>query len=375
MNDDSTATVEGAEADSEDEYEIRRYEPGDRGAFCSLYETVFGERASTEWFDWKYTENPFAESVPMTVAERKGEFVGARPFFALAIRAGERTYTALQPADAMVHPDHRRQRLFTRMTERALDWFADDVGSTATFCFNFPNERSLPGDLKLGWRVVDTVPTHYRLERAGAFFDIDGLGARLATVAGKGFLGIIDAIGRSKLDIAVDRRDSVAAATLASLYERRIPRGLHAHRTSEFYRWRFSNPNWRYATYTASENGEPIVAAVVATGETNGVSLARIVDIAPLAPDRRTAEVRKTLLAAIAADRDVDAIAMMGRGDRYGSPAAQGFLRDDRLPLSVASRPTTMVARPIGTTGWTIGGRSLTDSDDWSISFAERDSG
>jgi len=374
MDDKSTATANGTEAGPEDEYEIRQFEPPDENEFRSLYETVFGRRASIEWFDWKYTENPYTESVPMTVTERDGRLVGARPFFTLPIRAGERTYTAYQPADAMVHPDHRRRGLFTRMTERALDWLADSVESGA-FCFNFPNERSLPGDLKLGWRVAGTLPTRYRIERAGAFLGIEGLPARLATFGGQGFLGVVDAISRSNADIAVDRRDGVAAATLASLYEKRVPHGLHAHRTPEFYRWRFSNPNRRYATYTASENGTPSVAAVVGTGELEGITLAHIADVVPLVPDRRTAGARETLLAAIVAGTAADAIAMMGRGDRYGSPVAQGFLRDDRPPLSIASNPTTMVARPIGTTEWTVEGRRLTDVDDWSPSFAERDSG
>lgn len=367
--------VTGAPSESSRDYDVRRYEPADSDAFRSLYETVFGERASAGWFDWKYAENPFTESVPMTVAERNGHLVGARPFFALPIRAGERTYTAFQPADAMVHPDHRRRGLFTRMTERALDWLAGETESEDAFCFNFPNERSLPGDLKLGWRVVGTVPTHYRIERAGAFLDGDGVGARLATLGGSGFLGVIDRVGRSKGEVRIDRREGIAAATLASLYERRVPRGLHAHRTPEFYRWRFSNPNWEYTTYTAGETDTPSVAAVVGTGETDGVTFARVVDVVSLVPDRRTAGVRETLLAAIVADTEADAITMMGPGSRYGSPGSQGFYRDDRPPLSVASSPTTMVARPIGTTEWTIEGRRLTDIDDWSLSFAERDTG
>lgn len=70
----------------------------------------------------------------------------------------------------MVHPDHRRRGLFTRMTERAIDRYCGD----AAYLFNFPNPNSLPSNRKLGWVVVQDVPTSYRIHDPGALMGSEG---------------------------------------------------------------------------------------------------------------------------------------------------------------------------------------------------------
>lgn len=354
-------------------YEIRQFHPADRDGIRSLYELVFEQPSSAAWFEWKYTDNPYFDGVPAVVATFEDRIVGARPFFALPIRAGGTILTALQPADAMVHSAHRRRGLFTRMTERALEWFAGSA-SEPSFCFNFPNERSLPGNLKLGWRTVGTVPTYYRIENAGAFIETDGFPAKLATAACQGFLRTVDTLCWSAGDRSIVRRSDVPAGTLASLYRRRVPRDLHAHRTAEFYRWRFANPNWEYTTYLAGPTDEPIAAVVVATGERDGLRLARLAEAVPLVRDAEARSALESLLAVVVEDVEADSIAAMGPATPHGS-TRWGFLDDGRLPLSLVSSRTTMVARPIGATNWTVAGRDLTDPTAWRLSFVERDTG
>lgn len=353
-------------------YTIRRLRPADREAFRSLYELVFGRSVSAEWFDWKYADNPHFDPVPAFVAESDGRLVGARPFLALPIRAGAESYTALQPADAMVHPEHRRRGLFTAMTERALDWLADRSPRGA-FCFNFPNERSLPADLKLGWRTVGTVPTHYRLERPDAILGTTRALGGLARLAGQGFLRGVEALGRSPPDVPISRRKGVPAATLASIYNRHVPAELHVHRSEALYRWRFADPNWEYKTYLAGPPDAPIAALVAGRGERDGIDTVRVVEAVPLLAGCKATTALAALLAALVEDTDAALIATLEGTLPRSALRAQGFLRDDRPPLSIASRPTTMVARPIGTGDWTVGGRDLLDLADWRPSFVERD--
>ena len=52
-----------------DGYTVRKFEAGDEQGFLSLYETVWGDRPSEEWFDWRYAENPYADGTSVFVAE------------------------------------------------------------------------------------------------------------------------------------------------------------------------------------------------------------------------------------------------------------------------------------------------------------------
>ncbi|WP_440772681.1 GNAT family N-acetyltransferase [Natronorubrum sp. DTA28] len=140
-------------------YTIRSFEPSDRDALLSLYETVFEKERGADWFRWKYAENPYVDHVPIVVADADGELVGCRAFFALELRVGDDRPIAYQPCDTMVHPEHRDRGLFSRMNEYALERYAD---GPPTLCFNFPNESAKPGNLKHGWKEIGTVPTYYR---------------------------------------------------------------------------------------------------------------------------------------------------------------------------------------------------------------------
>ncbi|ADD04929.1 GNAT family acetyltransferase [Natrialba magadii ATCC 43099] len=142
-------------------YTVRPFRPSDRSAFLSLYDEVFDRKRGTGWFRWKFERNPFVDHVPIIVAERGGELVGARSFFAQPVRNGETVFPAFQPCDTMVHSDHRRQGLFGRMNELALERYAGQAQDPA-FCFNFPNEHSKQGNINHGWRDVGSVPMYYR---------------------------------------------------------------------------------------------------------------------------------------------------------------------------------------------------------------------
>lgn len=61
----------------------------------------------------------------MVVAEKDGDMVGAEPLLPFRLRVGPRTLDGYQPVDWIVHPDHRRQGFFSRMTEFFLEQYDD----------------------------------------------------------------------------------------------------------------------------------------------------------------------------------------------------------------------------------------------------------
>ena len=359
------------------DYTIREFRRGDREGYLELYETVFGARKSPEWFAWKYEDNPYADHVPVYVAETNGEIVGARSFFALRLRHGDTTVPVLQPCDTMVHPDHRRRGIFTRMTEAAIDRYAPE---DPVLFFDFPNENSLPGNLKLGWRVVAEVPTYYRVQRPGALADLnDSLLQRLVDRAGDlaigAYLGIRDRVGHGHSgDVAVDRHDTLPVATLLDINRQNVPDRFHAARDEEFYRWRFGNPDYDYSAYVARVDGEAVGAVVLGVREETDVAI--FADVLPLTPAEESPEPVYAALVEAALD-DVSETGLVAVREGVIPPkllASYGFRRDADFPLSQFSGPITLVVRPLPDDAWSLAGHDLLDFDNWLLSFCDKDS-
>jgi GNAT superfamily N-acetyltransferase len=363
------------------EYTVRPYEPADEEAFLDLFEAVLGGQADEAWFDWKYRANPYADHVPIYLAETDGEVVGARAFFPLALRADGTDYRAFQPCDTMVAPDHRRQGLFTRMTEAAIDRYAGEVDCF----FNFPNHLSLPGNRKLGWEVVAERTTYYRVQNpAGllggdAFDSVGRLAEPLESVgrlAAESYLSVRDWRAPSTDRFECEWHDDVPPGLLSSLAADGTPRRLHVPRDEEFYRWRFDSPKWTYRTVVARD-GNPTAAVVVASRtRRDGSTLVQLADVVPLVGERRRERALSALLPEIL-DAHADADVILAPGDSLPESllSAYGFHSDREPPLSWVSSPTVQVARPVAEDGdWTIQGRSLTDPENWRLARCEMDS-
>ncbi|MCO8244175.1 GNAT family N-acetyltransferase [Haladaptatus sp. AB643] len=361
----------------EDEYVVRWYKPSDLSGFLSLDRAVFHRRRNEAWFRWKYVDNPYVDHVPVLVVEKDGEIVGARPFLAFRMRVGSGTVLALQPADTMVHPDHRRQGLFTRMTSHAIDHYGD--GEPAFF-FNFPNQRSRPGYLKLGWQIVGDRETYHRIQNPTAFLgDEDGVGS--------GFLDYVlpltndvhglyrSAVGDSEA-FSIARRSGVEAGVLADLYATNPPEAIHALRDETFYRWRFSSPEWERTTYVASDSGDPVAGIVVRKRTTSdGVTVVQLADAVPMVGGDSRDNAFVALLARIVRDyADADLVSVTNGTIPPEVLIRFGFVGDAGPPLSwLSDFDCRLVALPLDDDGWSVGGTRLGLRSNWHISFAERD--
>ncbi|XVH30370.1 GNAT family N-acetyltransferase [Haloferacaceae archaeon DSL9] len=376
-----SSTDSAARTAAADRYVIRPYERGDVDGILALDRVVWNRERDPAWFRWKYVANPYVDHVPLIVAECDGTIVGARPFMAFHIRAGDEVSLALQPADTMVHPDHRRKGLFTRMTTRAIDRYAD--GEPAFF-FNFPNEQSQPGYLKLGWRTVSSRVTYYRVQNPSAFFNGESRLRRLigaaTTPLAHGYYSARQRLADDADGITTERVPGAPIDELESLYERRVPHAFHARRSAEFLNWRFGSPEWHRETYFALDGGEVIAAAVAMTRRIqSGATTTQIVDVLPMVGGERWETAVEQLLRTVFERRsDTDLFAIANSGVPHELLARFGFARDDRAPLSkLTEHRTALVARPAGnpdTPGaWRHHGLDLDDRDNWCLSFAERD--
>jgi GNAT superfamily N-acetyltransferase len=389
-------TVQRQTSESDGDYEIRLFESGDRQQYLALYSAVLSG-GTERWFEWKYVDNPYVDHVPIVVAVADGRVVGAKSGMAFEIGREENRFSALQPADTMVHPDHRRQGIYSRMTEHMKDVYTDrGLG----LFFNYPNDATLSGSLKHGWDHVDSVTTRYRIRDPAAFAGVefgplDGAIDAVGRVAADIVLGrrssVRDVLGRrssvdNASDLSVRRHRSVPVETVARLYRRRVPDRFHVVRDERYLRWRYDNPDWEYTAYTVQRDGDPVSGAVVGRGTSAGVEEASLTDLLPLGgpvetgdPDSDSStdsspadrEATTALLDRILADyRDVEVITAADDVLPAGMLATFGFLPDTEPPLSWVSSPRNLVAYPVDEA---IDPERLADPAEWLLGLSDRD--
>lgn len=365
---------------TDDPYAIRPYRSSDAVGFQRLYESVWGNSKGRAWFEWRFEENPYVSEVPMVVAENGDELVGAEPCLVFRVRAGEARGLAYQPADWMVHPDHRRRGLFTRMTESVLE---RDAAGRPDFYFNFPSEEILPGLEKFGWRVVTRVPRYYRVQNPSRIARVRGtpdakgrtmaLMGNVANPVARTYAGLCDLFAPDFDDVTVSRREGVPVETLAGLYDRTVPDRLHVVRDEAFYDWRFDNPRWETTTYVARRDGDVVASLVACTEAHAGVRWTTLADVLPLG-DGPVGALASLLRTAVGDAGDADLVTTSGETLPPAVLRRCAFRSVDAFPLSLLSDRATMVARPNSADGsWRFGDGTLTEADRWVLQPADRD--
>lgn len=355
----------------ESTYEIRQFRPEDRDTYLDLFGDVLDEDPTSEWFDWKYERNPYADDVPVYVAVQDGDLVGSVTLWPLRMRLGGNSALALQLCDPLVHPDHRDQRLYDRMMRRSLD---DRTAGDPAFCFGFPDERTRDRNDQFGWETVARLPTYYRIQNPAALSGLDEPIGRLARVAAKGYLTACDRIAPDVPSLSVDRYEQIPAEIFTELYQTQVPDAIHAYRDEQFYHWRYDNPDWEYESFVARRDGDPVAGVVVSTRRKGGVTTTRIVDLAPLLPPSGGDHYASLIDAVVDAHDDADVISAHPDVLPHSTLSRFGFHRDDAFPLSRVGRQTVFGTYSLDPDGaWTVHDYDLTERNDWLLTFSAHD--
>ena len=315
--------------------EIRSYVDADEEEVLDLVRGSLGggpagERPP-EYFRWKHLQNPFGRSF-MIVAESGGAIVGFRALMRWRFSAGNRTVEAVRPVDTVTHPDHRGRGVFSRLTRTALDSLADEV----ELVFNTPNPNSLPGYVKMGWRVVGKVPVRVRICRPGRFAS-----SKLRRDRPVG----------PTADAPTTPRPAVAARTAAEALEddgvvadliarsERPTSGYHTSRSVEYLRWRYGRaPLLGYHAVVEGAADDPVGMCVFRLRREGPIWGASVAEV--LVPPGDTATARK-LLARVRRSADVAYVAATFPS---GSAADVAFRRSLAIR---APRGMTLVANPL----------------------------
>ena len=112
--------------------------------FIDTENEVFKNNYTKGLFERKYISNIYGKSV-VEVVYIDGKASAARGLWRNDIDGKE----AYQPGDTCVTEACRGKGVFTEMTKRSIDMLPEGV-----IVYNFPNQNSFPGYIKMGWKIV-----------------------------------------------------------------------------------------------------------------------------------------------------------------------------------------------------------------------------
>jgi GNAT superfamily N-acetyltransferase len=288
-----------------DDLAVRAFRPEtDEAAVLELFQASLGWRTDEVYrafFRWKHTENPFGPSSAW-VAESGGRLAGFRTFLRWQWDVpGRGPITAVRAVDTATHPDFQGRGIFSRLTLHALEELErDGVG----FVFNTPNDKSRPGYLKMGWRLIARLPVWARPRRLLT-------APKLLGAAVPAELWSLDTgDGQPALEALAD--DGALGRLLGSLA---APAGATTYRSSAFLRWRYGFPALHYRAFCAGASVEDGVA-LYRLRRRGGAVEAAICDLLVPGGDDRVA---RRLLRAVVRDSGADyAVRLAGQGPRSG---------------------------------------------------------
>jgi GNAT superfamily N-acetyltransferase len=185
------------------------------------------------FFAWKHAESPFGRS-PAWVAVDGERLVAFRTFMRWELERDGQAVRAVRAVDTATHPDYQGRGLFTRLTRHAIDALRDDG---VAFVFNTPNDKSRPGYLKMGWRLVRRLPVAARPRSPASLVRM----ARARTAADK-WSTDTDA----GVPVAEALRDREAVARLLKAVGDAAPGTLRTHRSLDYLSWRYGFGPLRY---------------------------------------------------------------------------------------------------------------------------------
>lgn len=234
------------------EFDIRPYRSEDEPRVLELLLAALGPGPVGErtppFFRWKHLDNPSGSSF-MLVAEVDGRLAGLRAFMRWRFRSGGGDLRAVTAVDTATHPDFQGHGIFSTLTRSALDALEGEVD----LVFNTPNEKSLPGYLKMGWHSVGRVPLSVRVRRPLRF------------AANARSLRRPPAPDPDPPTVAAPRAAEVLTAGLATLLARAgDPRErIETNRDLQYLRWRYGSvPGLDYRAITVGPPDRPEGVAI-----------------------------------------------------------------------------------------------------------------
>ncbi|RLE38317.1 hypothetical protein DRJ17_04310 [Candidatus Woesearchaeota archaeon] len=244
-----------------------------------LLEYAEHPNASEEYLRWRYWDNPVFEAKIYIARDNNGSIVGIQPVSKVRIANCDSLPRFYLLTGAVVHPDHRRKKVFKKL----IDYIIYDLNcSPGYLLYTFPNELSMKAFNRFeGWQ---------KQEEFSIFIRPTSLISMLIHIIRRRSYSkqiIYNHTLRKpenypciiKAGVNFIKNDSFHAAV--DLHRNgMINNYIHIERSQQYLNWRYSNnPSYNYAIFTAQQSGSIVGYLIVHKRNLFGFKFSMVIDI------------------------------------------------------------------------------------------------
>ena len=285
----------------------------------SFPETVGTAVDSEQHYRWKFEQFPDAQSAYQYVGGEGERVVGYYAALPYAYQVDGVRHQCAMVCDVMTHPGYRGRGIFTQMGRFATGELAK---AGLGFTTGYPiRSEVIPGHLKVGWQVVQKMPTYVRLLGVSGLLPapLRPLG-KVADVLVRAaqFWSLRDCAGYSAQ--VYDRDDFIRLVAQSESYERFLASWMAGQpnalvKDAGFLDWRTAAPGASYR-FVALRSGEELVGVALARPtRLRGIETLAVLDFMVLRDHLRGSRSIHFALAKLARKERKDAVACMAAVD------------------------------------------------------------
>ncbi|MDI9562407.1 MAG: hypothetical protein QM235_14665 [Pseudomonadota bacterium] len=197
-------------------------------------------------FAWRYENNYCLRENTTFIAVKDGIVIGFRGFAAVNYFFNGLRRTVLIPCDAIVDPGYRREGVFSALTEMSLRTLSEkyDQLGLSVYLNLSSNEKSTPGNIKIGWRVFS--PKCYYTKIC--------LGNILSLIKHHNREENCGTYGNKEYCITIDTAIDLSILRQIKHY---VKYPITRDRSDEYYQWRYVDSLGKFLFAVLKEQGRP----------------------------------------------------------------------------------------------------------------------
>lgn len=143
------------------DFKIIAATPEHTEGIVALLQSSLGESStpkSLAYWQWKHEQNIFGKSYTF-VAIQNNTIVGVRALMQWQWTKGTEQLKTVRAVDTATHPAYQGKGIFKALTLHAIHYCSDQ---NIQLVYNTPNQKSMPGYLKMGWQKANTLPVNIK---------------------------------------------------------------------------------------------------------------------------------------------------------------------------------------------------------------------
>jgi len=197
-------------------------------------------------FEWSYENNPYTKEPFIYLALHGEQIIAQRSFVVQKFVCNNHEFLVGVPADAIVHPDFRRQGLFSKLTDYAFEDMVAD--SNIRFLLSLSsNEVSTLGNLKYGFIPVGKREYMYFLSPVNGLKKIFRYNEDLDST-----------VVSQKNNVTIEITRELRIREISDFMQRFVEKDkIHNVRDDDFYAWQFADSPYEHI-YAYSREGAEI---------------------------------------------------------------------------------------------------------------------